>query len=175
MGGGVQSCRDIRQLLNHGADKVSINTAAIYNPQIIKEASSFFGSQCVVCAIDARRKSLSKWEVYTHGGSQQTGIDAVDWAKKVEDFGAGEILLTSIDTDGTMDGFDLLLTRSISESVKMPVIASGGGGKLSHFKNVLIQGKADAVLAASVFHFKKIGIKELKVYLSRHEIAIRES
>ena len=153
VGGGVRTVQDIRNLLNAGADKVSINTAAVKNPQLIYEGAKLFGSQCIVVAIDAKRKGNS-WEVYIHGGRTPTGIDAIEWAKRVVDLGAGEILLTSMDRDGTKAGYDLELTRAISEAVSVPVIASGGAGTKEHFYEGLVEGKADAVLAASVFHFK---------------------
>jgi cyclase len=177
VGGGIRSLEDIRKLLNAGADKVSINTAAVKNPNLIIEASRRFGSQCIVVAIDAKRKEggdhPQKWEVYTHGGRTPTGIDAVKWAKKMEDHGAGEFMLTSMDADGTKAGYDIELTRAISESVGIPVIASGGGGNLEHLYEALEFGKADAVLAASIFHYKTYTIKEVKEYLSDKGVPVR--
>jgi len=172
VGGGIRTLEDIRKILNAGADKVSINTAGVKNPQLIYEASKKFGSQCIVVAIDAKRKGNS-WEVYIHGGRTPTGIDAIEWAKKVEDLGAGEILLTSMDRDGTKKGYDLDLTRAISENVKIPVIASGGAGKKEHFYEAFTKGKADACLAASLFHFKELTIPELKIYLRNKGIHVR--
>ena len=172
VGGGVRSVEDIRNLLNAGADKVSINTAAVKNPELITEGAKLFGSQCIVVAIDARRKGKG-WEVYIHGGRTPTGKDAVEWAKEVVDRGAGEILLTSMDRDGTKEGYDIELTRAISEAVSVPVIASGGAGKPEHFYEGLTEGKADAVLAASVFHFREISIPELKSYLKKRGVWVR--
>ena len=172
VGGGVRTVEDIRNLLNAGADKVSINTAAVKNPELITEGAKLFGSQCIVVAIDAKRKGDS-WEVYIHGGRTPTGIDAVEWAKEVVDRGAGEILLTSMDRDGTKAGYDIELTRAISEAVSVPVIASGGAGKPEHFYEGLTEGKADAVLAASVFHFREISIPELKKYLKEKGVWVR--
>ncbi|RUM88633.1 MAG: imidazole glycerol phosphate synthase subunit HisF, partial [Thermovibrio sp.] len=172
VGGGVRSVEDIRNLLNAGADKVSINTAAVKNPELITEGAKLFGSQCIVVAIDARRKGKG-WEVYIHGGRTPTGRDAVEWAKEVVDRGAGEILLTSMDRDGTKEGYDIELTRAISEAVSVPVIASGGAGKPEHFYEGLTEGKADAVLAASVFHFREISIPELKSYLKERGVWVR--
>src|SRR3990170_8406906 len=176
VGGGVRTLDDIRTLLNAGADKVSINTAAVQNPEFVREASERFGSQCIVVAIDARRMSSLgniQWEVYIHGGRTRTGIDAVQWAKKMEGYGAGEILLTSMDKDGTKDGYDIELTRVISEAVTIPVIASGGAGTLEHLYEGIIAGKADAVLAASIFHFREYTIKETKEYLRSRGICVR--
>jgi len=172
VGGGVRTVQDIRNLLNAGADKVSINTAAVKNPQLIYEGAKLFGSQCIVVAIDAKRKGNS-WEVYIHGGRTPTGIDAIEWAKRVVDLGAGEILLTSMDRDGTKAGYDIELTKAISEAVSVPVIASGGAGTKEHFYEGLVEGKADAVLAASVFHFKEISIPELKTYLKEKGVWVR--
>ncbi len=172
VGGGVRNLDDIRNLLNAGADKVSINTAAVKNPEIIREGAKLFGSQCIVVAIDAKRKGNS-WEVYIHGGRTPTGIDAVEWARRVVDLGAGEILLTSMDKDGTKSGYDIELTRTISEAVPIPVIASGGAGKKEHFYEGFVEGKADAVLAASVFHFREISIPELKQYLRKRGVWVR--
>ncbi|SNR76698.1 imidazole glycerol phosphate synthase subunit HisF [Desulfurobacterium atlanticum] len=172
VGGGIRTVEDIRNLLNAGADKVSINTAAVKNPELVKEGARIFGSQCIVVAIDAKRKGNS-WEIYIHGGRTPTGIDAVEWAKKVVDLGAGEILLTSMDRDGTKQGYDVELTRAISEAVSVPVIASGGAGTKEHFYEGLVYGKADAVLAASVFHFKEITIGELKEFLKVKGVNVR--
>ncbi|OMH40692.1 imidazole glycerol phosphate synthase subunit HisF [Desulfurobacterium indicum] len=172
VGGGVRTVEDIRNLLNAGADKVSINTAAVKNPELISEGARIFGSQCIVVAIDARRSGDS-WEVYIHGGRTPTGIDAIEWAKKVVELGAGEILLTSMDRDGTKAGYDIELTRAISDAVSVPVIASGGAGTKEHFYEGLVEGKADAVLAASVFHFKEMTIRELKEYLKERGVTVR--
>ncbi len=184
VGGGVRTLDDIRTLLNAGADKVSINTAAVQNPEFVREASERFGSQCIVVAIDARRTQLGTefnsvpdmlphWEVYIHGGRTRTGIDAVQWAKKMEGYGAGEILLTSMDKDGTKDGYDIELIRTISEAVTIPVIASGGAGTLEHLYEGITAGKADAVLAASIFHFREYTIRETKEYLRSRGICVR--
>lgn len=174
VGGGIRTVEDFRTILNAGADKVSVNSAAIKNPELIRDAAKKFGSQCVVCAIDAKRKSdNSGWEVYLNGGRVNTGLDALEWAKKVESLGAGEILLTSMDCDGTKAGYDLELTRIISENVKIPVIASGGAGTMEHFLDAFTIGKADAVLAASLFHFKEIEICELKKYLVQNGESVR--
>lgn len=173
VGGGIRDLMDIRDLLNAGADKVSINTAAVGNSDVIRRAAERFGSQCIVLAIDAKRRSPSGWEVYTHGGRTPTGIDAVEWAKKGENLGAGEILLTSMDRDGTKDGYDLELTRAISETVGIPVIASGGAGNLEHLYQALAQGSADAVLAASIFHYREYSIKEAKEFLRGKGVHVR--
>lgn len=166
VGGGIRTVEDFRKILNAGADKVSVNSAAIKNPQLIHDAAEKFGRQCVVCAIDAKRRGDgSGYDVYLNGGRVNTGIDALEWAKKAEALGAGELLVTSMDCDGTKAGYDLELTKSISESVKIPVIASGGAGKPEHFLDAFRIGKADAVLAASLFHFKEIEIMDLKKYL----------
>jgi cyclase len=172
VGGGVRSLEDIRKLLKAGADKVSINTAAVKDPQFVERASKRFGSQCIVIAIDAKRKE-GGWEVYTHGGRTPTGIEAVLWAKKVEATGAGEILLTSMDRDGTKDGYDIDLTRTISEQVDIPVIASGGVGTLEHLYEGLVYGKADAVLAASIFHYREFTIQQVKSYLKEKGVVVR--
>ncbi|MDW8067207.1 MAG: imidazole glycerol phosphate synthase subunit HisF, partial [Aquificaceae bacterium] len=172
VGGGISNLEDMRKLLEAGADKVSINTAAVKNPQLIYEGAKRFGSQCIVVAIDARRKGNS-WEVYIHGGRTATGMDVIEWAKKVESLGAGEILLTSMDRDGTKLGYDLELTRSIAEVVRIPVIASGGAGKMEHFYECFVLGKADACLAASLFHFREVSIPELKAYLASRGVAVR--
>ncbi len=174
VGGGISSNDDIRELLNAGCDKVSINTSAVKRPQLVKEASDRFGSQCIVVAIDAKRKDAGSWEVYVKGGRDATGIDAVEWARKVAGLGAGEILLTSMDRDGTKDGFDVELTRAISEAVSIPVIASGGCGEPEHFFEALTEGKADAALAASIFHFKEFSIKEVKDHLKNKGVVVRD-
>ena len=173
VGGGIRTLEDIRALLNAGADKVSINTAALERPDLIQEASDRFGDQCIVVAIDARRKSDGRWEVFTHGGRTSTGKDAIEWARQAQQRGAGEILLTSMDRDGTKDGYDLALTRAVSEAVSIPVIASGGAGKLEHFLKALTEGQADAALAASLFHFGDITIGQVKAYLAQQGVVIR--
>jgi len=175
VGGGIRQLADIRRMLNAGADKVSINTAAVFNPDFVGEASSYFGSQCIVVAIDAKLVNPTRWEVFTHGGRKPTGIDAIEWAKKMVALGAGEILLTSMDRDGTKNGFDLALTRAISEAVEVPVIASGGVGNLAHLADGITQGKADAVLAASIFHFAEYTIAEAKQYMANQGIEVRLS
>ncbi len=172
VGGGINSCDDIRELLNAGADKVSINTSAVTNPNLIKEASEKFGSQCIVVAIDAK-KINEAWEVFTHGGRTPTGLEAVSWAKKVESLGAGEILLTSMDADGTKDGFDIHLTKAISHAVNIPVIASGGAGDLNHFKDVFEKTDASAALAASIFHYGEYTIGDVKQFLKQNKIEVR--
>ncbi len=177
VGGGIRKVEDIRVMLNAGADKVGINTAAVFNPELVQQASKKVGSQCIVVSIDAKRVNgedePSKWEIFTHGGRKPTGIDAVEWAIKMEDFGAGEILLTSMDRDGTKIGFDLELTRTISETVGIPVIASGGVGTLAHLAEGVTIGKADAVLAASIFHFGEFSIQQAKQYMASQGIAVR--
>lgn len=173
VGGGISSVDDFTQLLRAGADKISVNSAAVRNPQLINDAAYKFGSQCVVCAIDAKRRENGGWEVYLNGGRIPTGIDAVKWAQEAVKRGAGEILLTSMDCDGQKKGYDLELTRAVSESVGVPVIASGGAGAKEHFYDAFTVGKADAVLAASLFHFNEIPIIELKEYLRDREIPIR--
>jgi cyclase len=177
VGGGIRQLTDIRRMLNAGADKVSINTAAIFNPEFVREAADRFGNQCIVVAIDAKAahspNQPKRWEIFTHGGRKPTGIDAVAWAKKMADYGAGEILLTSMDRDGTKNGFDLELTRAVSEAVGIPVIASGGVGNLDHLVQGIIIGKADAVLAASIFHFAEYTIGQAKNYMHEHGIEIR--
>ena len=175
VGGGVRSVADVRRLLNAGADKASINTAAVTNPDLVNEAAGFFGSQAIVVAIDAKavNPENSRWEVFTHGGRKATGIDAVEWAKNMQARGAGEILLTSMDRDGTKIGFNLPLTRAISEAVDIPVIASGGAGTKEHFYQALTDGKADAALAASLFHYKELEIADLKRYLKERGISVR--
>lgn len=172
VGGGVSSLEDIRRLLSAGADKVSINTAAVKNPQLIYESAKRFGSQCIVVAIDAKR-SQKGWEVYIHGGRTPTGLDAVEWAKRVEGLGAGEILLTSMDADGTKKGYDIELCRAVASAVSIPVIASGGAGTMEHFYEVFTQTNVDAALAASLFHFKEVSIPELKVYLKNKGVHVR--
>lgn len=172
VGGGVRTAEDVRRLLNAGADKISINTAAIQNPQLIKECSDRFGAQCIVVAIDAKRVG-EHWEVFTHGGRNPTGLDAVQWACRVQSLGAGEILLTSMDRDGTGKGFDLELTRSVSQAVNIPVIASGGVGSLDDLVDGVTKGAADAVLAASIFHFGQHTILEAKKYMARHGVCVR--
>lgn len=172
VGGGVRSPQDVRRLLNVGADKVSINTAAILNPELVKEAASRFGSQCIVVAIDAKHVD-DHWEVFTHGGRKSTGLNAIDWAKKMVDYGAGELLITSMDKDGTKEGFDLELTRKISNSVDVPIIASGGVGNLNHLVDGVKLGGADAVLAASIFHFGEYSIRDAKDFMKQHSIEIR--
>ncbi|MEC9491179.1 imidazole glycerol phosphate synthase subunit HisF [Flexistipes sp.] len=173
VGGGIRTVKDIRNLLNAGADKVSINTAAVFNPDFVKEAAYRFGSQCIVVAIDAKQTANDKWEVFTHGGRKSTGIDAIQWAKKMETFGAGEILLTSMDKDGTKSGYDIPLTSNIAESVNIPVIASGGVGTPEHIMEGLTEGKADAALAASIFHFKEYSIDEVKRFLAENNVPVR--
>lgn len=173
VGGGVRKAEDVRRLLNAGADKVSINSAGVNNPDLIAETSSIYGSQAIVVAIDAKRRGDGTWEVYTRGGRTPTGIDAVEWAKKVEKLGAGEILLTSMDGDGTKAGFDLELTRTVSDSVSIPVIASGGVGNLQHLVDGIVEGHADAVLAASIFHFGEYTIEEAKRYMQERGIPVR--
>ncbi len=173
VGGGVRTTDDIRNLLNAGADKVSINTAAVFNPEFVGEASAKFGSQCIVVAIDCKKVGEDRWEIFTHGGRKPTGIDAVEWAQKMVAFGAGEILLTSMDRDGTKNGFDLNVTRAISEAVSVPVIASGGVGNLQHLADGVTLGKADAVLAASIFHFGEYTIREAKEYMAARGIEMR--
>ena len=174
VGGGVRQVDDVRRLLNAGADKISINTAAVQTPQLVTDASARFGSQCIVVAIDARRRSdASGWDVYTHGGRTATGIDAIDWARKVVELGAGEILLTSMDRDGTKSGFDLELTRAVSDAVSVPVIASGGVGTLQHLADGVTLGRADAVLAASIFHYGEFTVLQAKQHMSQCGIAMR--
>jgi len=177
VGGGVRTIQDIRNLLNAGADKVGINSAAVKNPEFVREAAERFGSQCIVVAIDAKKVSgeseANRWEIFTHGGRNPTGIDAVEWARRMTDYGAGEILLTSMDRDGTKNGFDVALTRAISDAVPVPVIASGGVGNLQHLVDGVIQGGADAVLAASIFHFGEHSIAEAKQYMHSAGIEMR--
>ncbi len=177
VGGGIRTTDDVRRMLNAGADKVAINTAAVFNPEFVKEATSRFGSQCIVVAIDAKRVNAegeaSKWEIFTHGGRKTTGLDAIEWAQKMVAYGAGEILLTSMDRDGTKIGFDLELTRAISQAVTVPVIASGGVGNLQHLVDGVVEGEADAVLAASIFHFAEYSIGEAKQYMAERGVEVR--
>ena len=173
VGGGVRSVEDVRRLLNAGADKISINTAALQNPQLVADATSRYGAQCIVVAIDAKAAGPQRWEVFTHGGRKPTGRDAIEWAREVERLGAGEILLTSMDRDGTRQGFDLELTRAISDAVTIPVIASGGVGTLQHLADGVTLGRADAVLAASIFHFGEHTVREAKQYMAARGIAVR--
>jgi len=173
VGGGVRTVADVRRLLNAGADKVSMNSAAVNNPDLVAEASGRVGNQCIVVAIDAKQTIPGKWEVFTHGGRKNTGLDAIEWAQRVEALGAGEILLTSMDRDGTKSGFDLALTRAISDAVKIPVIASGGVGSLAHLADGVQQGRADAVLAASIFHYGEHTVREAKQYMRERGIEVR--
>jgi cyclase len=176
VGGGVRELQDIRNLLNAGADKVAINSAAIHNPEFVREAALRFGSQCIVVAIDAKQVQEGdspRWEIFTHGGRKTTGIDAIEWAQKMADYGAGEILLTSMDRDGTKNGFDLCLTSAISNAVNVPVIASGGVGNLQHLVDGIVEGKADAVLAASIFHFGEHTVPEAKDYMAQRGVRVR--
>ena len=173
VGGGVRTVEDVRRLLNAGADKVSINTSAVTNPQLVADASSRYGSQCIVVAIDAKQVSPGRWEIFTHGGRNPTGLEAVSWAQKMENLGAGEILLTSMDRDGTKSGFDIELTRAISDSVNIPVIASGGVGNLQHLADGIQKGHADAVLAASIFHYGEYTVQQAKKFMSDQNIPVR--
>ncbi len=173
VGGGIRTLDDIRAMLNSGADKVSLNTAALNDPSLVEKAASKFGNQCIVVAIDAKQSAPDKWEVYTHGGRNNTGIDALEWAREVTRLGAGEILLTSMDADGTKDGYDLPLTRSVSDAVRVPVIASGGAGALKHLADAFTEGRASAVLAASIFHFGTFTIAETKAFLDDCGIPVR--
>ncbi len=173
VGGGVREVQDVRNLLNAGADKVSINTSAVLNPQLVADASARYGSQCIVVAIDAKQTGPGKWEVFTHGGRKATGLDAVEWAKKMQGLGAGEILLTSMDRDGQKSGFDLSLTRAVTDALEIPVIASGGVGNLQHLVDGVKQGGADAVLAASIFHFGEYTVRQAKEYLAERGIEVR--
>jgi len=173
VGGGIRELDDIRTMLHAGADKVGINSAAIFRPEFVREAAEKFGAQCIVVAIDAKKVEPNRWEIFTHGGRKGTGIDAVEWAVKMVDYGAGEILLTSMDRDGTREGFDLVLTRAISDAVSVPVIASGGVGNLDHLAEGVIEGKADAVLAASIFHFAEHTVEEAKLHMQSRGIEVR--
>jgi cyclase len=173
VGGGVRRVEDVRRLLNAGADKVSMNTAAVNDPDLVFNASNKVGSQCIVVAIDAKQTAPGRWNVFTHGGRNDTGLDAVDWAKRVEMLGAGEILLTSMDRDGTKNGFDLALTRTVSDAIGIPVIASGGVGTLQHLADGVSEGRADAVLAASIFHFGEFTVRQAKEYLAARGIEVR--
>ena len=173
VGGGVRKVEDVRRLLNAGADKVSMNTAAVQNPDLVNEASSKVGSQCIVVAIDAKQVAPGQWEVFTHGGRNRTGLAVVDWARKVQELGAGEILLTSMDRDGTKNGFDLALTRAVSDAVSIPVIASGGVGNLDHLADGVTQGRPDAVLAASIFHFGEYTVRQAKEHMAARGIEVR--
>src|SRR6056297_3286240 len=174
IGGGIRTIQDMREILKSGADKVSINTAAVKNPEIITSGARKFGSQCIVVAIDAKKIDNNKWEVYIKGGREPVGLDVIEWAKKVENLGAGEILLTSMDADGTKDGYDIELLNRVSSQLSIPVIASGGAGKPEHLKNALTIGKADAVLAASIFHEKEYSLVEVKKYLADNDIPVRK-
>lgn len=174
VGGGINSVEDMKAILRAGADKVSLNTAAVLRPGLVREGADYFGSQCIVVAIDAKYDEESdSWKVYTHGGRKLKDLDAVEWAKEVESLGAGEILLTSMDSDGEKKGFNLPLTKAVSEAVSIPVIASGGAGNAEHFKDVFTEGKADAALAASIFHYKETGVEEVKSYLREQEVHVR--
>jgi cyclase len=173
VGGGIRSVEDIRAMLKAGADKTSVNTAAVQNPDLVRAGAERFGCQCIVVAVDAKRVNSGRWEVFTHGGRKPTGLDAVEWARRVEALGAGEILLTSMDTDGTKAGYDVGLTRAVSEAVHIPVIASGGAGSLEHLADALDKGKADAVLAASIFHFGEFTVEQAKQFLSQKGIPVR--
>ncbi len=178
VGGGIRELADIRRMLNAGADKVSINTAAVFNPEFVAAAADKFGSQCIVVAVDAKRVSVEgesgRWEIFTHGGRKPTGIDTLEWVQKMDVFGAGEILLTSMDRDGTKIGFDNELTHQVSEAVRVPVIASGGVGNLQHLADGILEGKADAVLAASIFHFGEYRISEAKAFMRAQGIEVRD-
>lgn len=173
VGGGVREVQDVRNLLNAGADKVSINTSAVVNPQLVADASARYGSQCIVVAIDAKQVASGKWEVFTHGGRKATGLDAVEWAKKMQTLGAGEILLTSMDKDGQKSGFDLALTRAVTDALEIPVIASGGVGNLQHLADGVKQGGADAVLAANIFHFGEYTVQQAKQFMAGQGIEVR--
>jgi imidazole glycerol-phosphate synthase subunit HisF len=172
VGGGVRKVEDVRRLLNAGADKVSINTSAVVNPELVRDAADRYGSQCIVVAIDVKRVE-NRWEVFTHGGRKATGLDAIEWAKKMQALGAGEILLTSMDRDGTRNGFDLALIRTVSDTVDVPVIASGGVGNLQHLVDGILEGHADAVLAASIFHYGEYTVRQAKEYMAKYDIEVR--
>lgn len=174
VGGGIRKLEDIRNLLNAGADKVSINSTAVTNPDFVREAAERFGSQCIVVAIDAKKVADGRWEIFTHGGRKPTGINAVEWAVKMANYGAGEILLTSMDADGTKNGYDLGVVRAVSDAVNVPVIASGGVGNLQHLADGILQGRADAVLAASIFHFGEYTVPQAKTFLREQGIVMRE-
>ena len=173
VGGGVRQVEDVRRLLNAGADKVSMNTAAVNNPQLVADASARVGAQCIVVAVDAKQAAPGRWEVFTHGGRKNSGLDAIEWARKVEGLGAGEILLTSMDRDGTKAGFDLALTRAVADAVGIPVIASGGVGSLQHLADGVTEGRADAVLAASIFHYGEYTVRQAKEYMRSRGIEVR--
>ena len=173
VGGGISTVEDIRNALNAGADKISLNSAAVRNPELIAQGAKLFGNQCIVLAVDAKRTGENKWEIYVNGGRTPTGLDALEWVSRAVCLGAGEILLTSMDADGTKAGYDIALTRAVSEAVSVPVIASGGAGTLEHFYDVLTLGKADAVLAASVFHYKEFTIRQVKEYLAKRGVEVR--
>lgn len=177
VGGGIRTLEDIRTMLNAGADKVGINTAAVVNPEFVREAAQRFGSQCIVVAVDAKQVSAEgdapRWEIFTHGGRNPTGLDAIEWVKRMVEYGAGEILLTSMDRDGTKSGFDLALNRAVSRAVQVPIIASGGVGNLQHLVDGVLEGEADAVLAASIFHFQEYSIQEAKQYMADKGIEVR--
>jgi cyclase len=176
VGGGVRSVEDVRRLLNAGADKVSINTSAVENPQLVQDACGRFGSQCIVVAIDAKRvpeAAAPRWQVYTHGGRRATGLDALEWGRRMQAAGAGEILLTSMDRDGTRQGFDLALTRAFSDALEVPIVASGGVGAIEHFSAGVLEGHADAVLAASVFHYGELSVAAVKAHMAAHGIVVR--
>ncbi|OGS92242.1 MAG: imidazole glycerol phosphate synthase subunit HisF [Gallionellales bacterium GWA2_60_18] len=173
VGGGVREVQDVRNLLNAGADKISINTSAVLNPQLVADAAGRYGSQCIVVAIDAKQVGMDKWEVFTHGGRKATGLDAVEWAKKMQSLGAGEILLTSMDRDGQKNGFDLQLTRAVTDALEVPVIASGGVGNLQHLADGVKIGGADAVLAASIFHFGEYTVQQAKQFMAQQGIEVR--
>lgn len=177
VGGGIREVADVRRMLNAGADKVAINTAAVFNPEFVREASNRFGSQCIVVAVDAKRVSADneplKWEIFTHGGRKATGIDAIEWSRKMVDYGAGEILLTSMDRDGTKQGFNLPLNKAVSDAVSVPLIASGGVGNLQHLADGVLKGGADAVLAASIFHFGEYTVGDAKAFMAEQGIEVR--
>jgi cyclase len=173
VGGGVRTADDVRRLLNAGADKVSINSSAVANPELIADAASRYGSQCIVVAIDAKQVASDRWEVFTHGGRNPTGLDAIEWARKMEALGAGEILLTSMDRDGTKSGFDIPLTRTVSDAINIPLIASGGVGSLQHLADGILEGHASAVLAASIFHYGEFTVQEAKHFMAERKIEVR--